>query len=81
MRTTLDLSDSLYRDAKKLAVTRGLSFKALVELGLRSLLSRRPRSEKFQLKRVSFNGRGLQNGFSETDWNEIRKRAYQGRGE
>jgi len=38
MRTTLDISDDLYRQAKSQAALRGVPFRDLIEEGLRQLL-------------------------------------------
>ncbi len=38
MKTTVDISDNLFREAKKLAAEDGTSFKVLVECALRRML-------------------------------------------
>lgn len=80
MRTTLELPDSLFRKAKRLARKRGIAFRALVADGLRRLLEEEPRPQAFHLEDASFQGDGLVSGLSETDWERIREIAYEGRG-
>ncbi len=48
MRTTIELNDSLLKEAKKRATEEGVSLKALVERALRSLLT--PRQPKLAYK-------------------------------
>ncbi len=80
VRTTLDLPDPLFDKAKRLARERGVPFRALVEEGLRLLLREKPGRRRFRLRDASFRGDGLVSGHSETDWEQIRDIAYEGRG-
>lgn len=52
MRTTVDIPDALYRDAKVQAALRGIPLRELVEEGLRCVLSM-PEQESTP-RRVSF---------------------------
>ena len=56
------------------------TLRALIEAGLRQVLSNRWRRARFRLRDASFGGRGLQLGFREGDWQRIREAAYEGRG-
>ena len=61
MKTTIELSDVLFNSAKALAQQRKVTMRALVEEGLRSVLSEahnRPRSA-FKLKDARVRGRKL----------------------
>ena len=80
MKTTIDISDSLLASAKRLAAQRGTTLRALVETGLRRVLDESERGEPFRLRDASFDGRGLQPGFRDGDWDRIREAAYEGRG-
>jgi hypothetical protein len=58
MRTTLDLEDSLVRQAKRRAVKEGRTLTALLEDALRRYLSPRQRSgRRFRLKLLKKKGR------------------------
>lgn len=81
MRTTIHIADALYRQAKTLAAQQGTTIKALVETALRRLLAGQSSSNTpFKLKEASFQGQGLQEGLSESDWASIRNMTYEGRG-
>jgi predicted transcriptional regulator len=82
MKTTIEINDTLFQQAKQLATQRRTSFRAVVESALRHFLDSRGSSSQpfFRLRRHSFRGRGLQAGLTEQDWATIRERAYEGRG-
>ena len=78
MKTTLDISDPLLREARKLAArTHDL---ALVERGLRQVVAEKKRTRAFQLRKASFKGRGLRPELGDAGWEKLRDLAYQGRG-
>ena len=77
MKTTVEIADSLFYQAKALAAKEGLSFRVLVEEGLSSVLEARKRAtvEPFHLRDGSFKGgRGLQAGVR---WEDLAALAYQ----
>jgi hypothetical protein len=79
-KTTLDISDPLLRDAKKLAAAEGTTLRALVEQGLRNVVAeRRRRAQPFRLRKASVAGQGL-NPELDGDWQRIRDLSYEGRG-
>jgi hypothetical protein len=79
MKTTVEIADSLFAEAKAYTKAHGLSFRELLEEGLRSTLLQDRRTAKgFRLRDGSFQGQGLQGDLS---WPEIRQRIYEGRGE
>jgi hypothetical protein len=80
MKTTIELPDDLLRKAKALAATRGTTLRAIIEQGIRTTLNEEQRDEPYQLPDKSIDGKGLQQGFQQGDWAEIRKAAYSGRG-
>jgi hypothetical protein len=81
MKTTIDIADSLLLQAKRLAAADGTTVRELVEVGLRSVLQQRQsRSLPFKLRRASFKGKGLQPAMQGVQWDDIRERAYEGRG-
>jgi hypothetical protein len=79
MKTTVEIADSLFAEAKAYTEAHGLSFRELLEEGLRSTLQRNQQGAKrFRLRNGSFQGQGLQGDLL---WPEIRRRIYEGRGE
>ena len=79
VKTTVEIADSLFAEAKAYAEAHGQSFRALLEEALRSTLQRnRQAPKRFHLRDGSFEGAGLQ---EELSWREIRRRIYEGRGE
>jgi hypothetical protein len=79
-KTTIELSESLLRDAKKVALEERTSVKALIERGLRAVVQERQRRVRFKLRRASFEGDGLVAGRSLQDWAAIRDQVYSERG-
>ena len=76
MKTTVEIADPLFHQTKALAAKEGLSFRILVEEGLRSVVEARKRAavEPFRLRDGSFKGgRGLQAGVR---WEDLASLAY-----
>jgi len=80
MKTTVDISDNLLEEAKKLAAREGTTVRALIEQGLRQIITARKRPGVFRLRKATFKGQGLQPGVSTATWDQIRDIAYEGRG-
>lgn len=81
MKTTLDISDPLLREARRLAARERTTLRALVEQGLRSVVAeRRRRAPAFRLRKASFKGRGLRPELSDAGWDRVRELAYQDHG-
>lgn len=81
MKTTLDISDPLLRDARKIAAREGTTLRALVEQGLRKVLAEKSqRKRPFRLRKASVKGRGLQPEFADAGWERLRDAIYEGRG-
>jgi Arc/MetJ family transcription regulator len=82
MKTTIQIADSLFREARRVARQEHTTLRALVEEGLRRAISeRRSRSSKrFRLRRVTFKGRGLQPHLAGATWDQILDISYEGRG-
>ena len=76
MKTTIDISDALFRQAKLQAHAQGRTLRELVEEGLRQVLAEKPQKRIFRLEDRSFKGRGLQPGIREGDWDTIHDLAY-----
>ncbi|MBM3762136.1 MAG: DUF2191 domain-containing protein [Acidobacteria bacterium] len=76
MKTTVEIADPLFDQVKVLAKEEGVSFRDLVEEGLRSVVSARSSAAgtPFRLRDGSFaGGGGLQGGLS---LSELTRRAY-----
>jgi hypothetical protein len=80
MKTTIEISDALAREARAFARREKTTLRALVEAGLREVLKRRPKGHRFRLRDGSFGGRGLRPDVAAAGWERIRERAYEGRG-
>ena len=80
MKTTIEISDPLLREARKLAEREGVTLRALVERGLRRVVVETKPGAPFKLRRASFKGRGLQAEARGASWDRLRDLAYEGRG-
>jgi Arc/MetJ family transcription regulator len=80
MKTTIEISDSLLDEAKRLAAKEGTTIRAYVEQGLRRIVAERKTRGQFRLRKATFKGKGLQPGVQDATWERIREAIYQGRG-
>lgn len=80
MKTTIEISDPLLRQARKLAEREGVTLRALVERGLDRILTERKRMQPFKLRHASFKGKGFQAEFRSATWDTVRDEIYKGRG-
>jgi hypothetical protein len=80
MKTTLDIFVPLLREARKIAARDRTTFRALVEQGLRKIITERKAVRPFRLRKVTFRGQGLVPELRDADWDKIRNLAYEGRG-
>jgi hypothetical protein len=80
MKTTLDISDPLLREARKVAARERTTLRALVEQGLRQVVADKKRRPAFHLRKASFKGRGLRPELMDAGWDRLRGLAYEGRG-
>lgn len=81
MKTTIEISDTLLRRAKKLATKRGTTLKAVIEDALRAeLAAAETGAGGTSVRTHTFGGRGLRPGLAWDDWATIRSLAYEGRG-
>jgi hypothetical protein len=80
MKTTVEITDSLLEEARQAARRERTSVRALIEQGLRIVLSSRKHPRTFKLRKATFKGRGLQKPLTEQSWEQIRDLAYKGRG-
>lgn len=81
MKTTVDIADGLLDQAKRLAAGRGTTLKALIEEGLRAVITAAESSSATpRLETHVVNGRGLQPGRSWDDLGRLIDAIYEGRG-
>jgi len=80
MKTTVEISDSLLREARKLAAREGVTLRALVERGLHRVVAETRHAEPFRLRRASFKGKGIRPELRDAPWDRLRDLAYQDRG-
>jgi Bacterial antitoxin of type II TA system, VapB len=80
MKTTIQIPDSLFEEARKLAHRQRTTLKALVVEGLRRVVSEHKRRSRFRLRKATFRGNGLQPHLAGASWEQIRELSYEGRG-
>jgi hypothetical protein len=76
MKTTIEITDDLFRKVQRLAQKEKTTFRALTEEGLRLLLQkkRKPKSKLNPL--ITFDGKGVGKEFSDWNWERIRDEIY-----
>jgi hypothetical protein len=80
MKTTVEIPDRLLDAARGLARREGTTLRALIEEGLRRIVTERERTGPFRLRRASFKGDGLQYAVAGSSWDRLRDIGYEGRG-
>lgn len=80
MKTTVVISDSLLREAKRVAARERTTVRSLIEQGLRHAVDQRKRVRRFRLRKASFKGKGLSAEAERLGWDRLRDLAYEGRG-
>jgi hypothetical protein len=78
VKTTVEIPDPLFRQAKEYAARNGIPLREVFERGLETVLrGSRPAARRFRLKTVTTKGEGLA---CEDDWGQIRSLIYEGHG-
>jgi hypothetical protein len=82
MKTTVDISDPLFRQAKAAAEAGSGTMRELIEDGLRSVLEKRRTVLKkgFRLGKLPTQGGGIRPEFAHATWPQIADESYRGRG-
>jgi len=80
MKTTIQIPDSLFEEARRVAHRERVTMRSLVEAGLRRVLADHNKSGGFRLRKATFRGKGLQSGLEGASWGRIRDASYEGRG-
>lgn len=78
MKTTVEIADSLFAQAKSLAEAEAVPLRQLIEEGLRNVVASRQIKTQFTLRDGSYRGKGLRTDLS---WPDLRGEIYKGRGE
>jgi hypothetical protein len=79
MKTTLEIADPLLREAREIAHRENTTLRALVEQGLRQVVTEKKKERPFRLRKVSFKGDGLHPDVANLSWEEIRELANERR--
>ena len=80
MKTTINIPDTLFQEARKIAQRENTTLRALIEQGLRRTLAERKQRGAFRLRRVTYKGNGLQPALAGASWGQIHELSYEGRG-
>jgi len=81
MKTTVEISDALLEETKKIAAREDVTVRTLIEQGLRQVIAqRKQKSGPFRLRDASFGGQGLSAEARAAGWERLRELAYEGRG-
>ena len=82
MKTTVNIPDSLFEEARRVAQRENITLKNLIEEGLRKAIDeRRGRGRReFKLRRAAFKGTGLQPHLVGSAWEQILDISYEERG-
>jgi hypothetical protein len=67
VKTTVEIADPLFEEARREAQRAGVTLRELIETGLRRVLDERKRSKPFKLRDGSVAGRGLAPGVRADD--------------
>jgi hypothetical protein len=81
MKVTIDIPDALSREARKFAAREGITLSALIERGLRRVLTKaKPFKElsnkPFKMRDGRFEGNGLRPELRGASWAAIRALSY-----
>ena len=80
MKTTVEIPDTLMKEARRLASRERTTLRVLIVEGLRRVLTERRRSAGFRLRKATFKGNGLQPEVAGAPWERLRDMVYEGRG-
>ena len=80
MKTTVEISDSLLREVRRLAAREGVTLGTLLERGLHRVIAETKHGAPFKPRRASFKGKGLQPEFRHALWEQVSDVIYKDRG-
>ena len=76
MKTTVEISDDLYKRSQQLAKREGTTLRAVLEEGLRLALKARQASQPSAFAFPTFGHGGLNDEFRDAPWESIREAIY-----
>jgi len=76
VKTTVEITESLLADAKRLAAERSITLRQVIEEGLRNVLESKPK-QAFRLRDGSYGRGGMVRPMK---WDEVLEEIYHGRG-
>jgi hypothetical protein len=80
MKTTIELPDALFAQARRYAGARNMTMKSLIEQGLRKVMAEKKNEPKFKLRDGSFKGGGgMTPEYQNASWEEKLEMIYEGR--
>ncbi len=77
MKTSIQIPNSLFEEARKLAHQERTTLKALMEEGLRRITSGLKKRKGFHLHKTTFKGNGNQPHLEDASWNRIRELSHE----
>lgn len=77
MKTTVEIPDHLFAEAKRFAEKENTTLKAVIEQGLRRVLAEQGEPPAFKLRDGSVGGNGLTPEFRNATWDQIRDLVYE----
>jgi len=80
MKTTVDISDGLLAEARRVAARDGVTLRAVIERGLHHVIREGTTGSPFKLRRATFRGTGRQPEFADASWEKVRDAVYRDRG-
>ena len=81
MKTTVEISDALLEETRKIAAREDVTVRTLIEQGLRQVVAqRKQRRGPFRLRKATFTGQGLTAEAKAAGWGRLRDLTYEGRG-
>jgi hypothetical protein len=79
MKTTIDLPDALFSQARRYAGAHNMTMKSLIAQGLRNVMTEKKTEPKFKLRDGSVNGNGMTPEYQNATWEEKLEIIYEGR--
>jgi hypothetical protein len=81
MKTTVEISDALLKEAESFAAREDVALRVLIEEGLRHVLAqRKQRPGPFRLRKATFRGQGLTAEVRAAGPERLHELTYEGRG-
>ena len=77
MKTTIEIADPLLDAARKKATREGTTLRALMERGLRQVVTEKPPRKPHKFKTITYKGDGLTPEFEGAGWDKIRDAIYE----